>query len=162
MVDVNMQFLLELGNLTKLKILLDVGNDRISFANLNWEMPVIRKYGHLYIEWPKCVIFTVRELRKVHLYLFHSQPDCIYLLLRRSNPNKTTTDDLKNSETITRKCDEYQRLPSAQSRFRIALLSTDCVFNRCICINLMELRSRTVLHAVNQDTKISSSHLFPN
>lgn len=94
-VDVNVPFLLGLNNLTKLKILLDVGKDRISSANLNWEMPVIRKHGHLYIAWPKCVMFTVRELKKVHRHLFHSQPDRIYQLLRRANPNGTTADDLK-------------------------------------------------------------------
>lgn len=161
-VGVNGPFLLRLKNLTKPKIMLHVGNDQIFSANMNWKIPVVRKHGHLYVEWSKYVMFTVRELRRIHRHLFHSQLGCIYQLLRWAALKGTTPEDLRNLKIITRKCDIFQLLKGAPSRFRVALPPTDCVCNRCVCIDLMNLRWRTILHAVGRDTKFSVSQFMPN
>lgn len=52
-VEVDMPILLGLDNLTKLKALLDIGNDTITSKNMKWEVPLTRKRGQLYVEWPK-------------------------------------------------------------------------------------------------------------
>lgn len=57
-------------------------------------------------------MFTVRELQKIQRHLFHSQPDRIYQLLRQAYLKGTTPKNLRNLETITRKC----RLPSSGRR----------------------------------------------
>lgn len=46
-------------------------------------------------------------------------------------------------------------------RFCVALQPSECVYNRCVSINLMKLRSRTVLHAVDRDNKFSAAQFLP-
>lgn len=138
-VKVDVSFLLSLNNLTKLKGILDVRNDTMTSKIMKWEVPTTRKHGHLYVEWPKRVMFTVQELRKIHRHLFRSQPVRIYQRLKCSDPTKTMVDDLKGLERITKECDVCQRLATSPSRFRVAIKPIKSVFNRCVCVDLMKL-----------------------
>lgn len=159
-VNVDVPLLLGLDELTRMKALLDTGNGTLESKTVNWEAPLIRKHGHLYIEWPKHMLFTTSKLRRVHRHLYHTHPDKIFQLLRRADPNNVTADDLTRLESITRKCEVCQRLAGSPGRFRVAIPDTNCVFNRCVCLDLTKLDGWTVLHAVDKDTKLSSAQFL--
>lgn len=38
------------------------------------QIPLARKYGHIYIEWAVIVAFATTELRKIHRYFHRPQP----------------------------------------------------------------------------------------
>lgn len=86
-VDVNVLFLPGFDSLTKHKILLDVGNYKISFAKMKSEVLVLRKNGHSYGLKASSLLFENR-------HLFCSQADRIYQLLCWEDLKNITPKDL--------------------------------------------------------------------
>lgn len=50
-----------------------------------------------------------------------------------------------------RSSDECPRLTGAQIRFRAAITNTNCMRNRCLCLDLMKLDNKNVLQTVDKD-----------
>lgn len=93
--------------------------------------------------------------------LFYTQPDRILQPPRRFGPYGVTTDEFENVERITRECNVYQRLANVPSRFQVVVPHTDCVFNRCVYVDLMRIGEQTVLHSVDNDTKFCAAKFLP-
>lgn len=107
-------------------------------------------------------MFTVTELKKVHRNRLHTQLDKIFKILRRSDPTPVSTNNLGKLERIATEFDVCHRLANAPSRFRAAFPHMNWVFNRCVCIYLVKIRHKTVLHTVNRDTKFSAVRFLSN
>lgn len=60
-------------------------------------------------------------------------------------------------ERITATCEVCQPESDAPHRFRVSLPHGECVFNRIVCLYLIKLKRRTVLHVVDKDTKFSAA-----
>lgn len=160
-VDVDLFFLPGLDALTKLKLVLDMGNDVIMQPKASSEVSLVRKYDQLYIKWPKTLIFTTVELKRVHRHFVHTRSEKILKLLRKANPHKTAAIHLEKLEMVTIKCDVCQRLAVAPTRFRVTFPNSNCTFNRCACLELMKIDPKTVQYAVDCYTKFYSARFLP-
>lgn len=139
-----------------------MGKDTISSQTTDWELPLVRKNGHLYISWPTEVLFTTSEPKKLHRHFFHTNPARIFDLLKRANPGEVDGDDLTKLEKITNECDVCQKLSTAPDRFRVSIPNHSYIFNREVRLDLMNLDGRTVIHAVDKDTKFSAARFLPD
>lgn len=156
-VDVDVPFLLGLDALTQFEVILNFGENTVVSKCDGWSLPLKRKLGHVYIEWVPSILYTERELRRVHRNFYHPQPDKLYALLKRAHPDTTNPGTLAELEKIQSTCDVCQREADAPYRFRVSLPHTEVVFNRIVSLDLMKLNNRSVLHAVDRDTKFSAA-----
>lgn len=93
-----------------------------------------------------------QELRKIFRRFHHPQTKNILAVLKRAAPDElfpVTHADLENIRAIRDVC---QREAAASHRFLVSLPYEDYVLNRVVCMDLMKLNGKTVLHAVNRDT----------
>lgn len=116
-------------------------------------MPLTRKLGHLYLECPPTILFTVPELRKIHRHFFYAHFEKFFAVLRRSDLDVMTGDDQVKLEKIRQKCEVWQRICEATRFFRAALPNPDSTFKKCVYNELMSIEPKTVLHVVDHDTK---------
>lgn len=131
-------------------MLLDICSNTITSLHMNWTISVNQRHGHLYLQWPTQIMFTVTELKKVHQHLFHTQLDWRFQLLCRYDPNNTTTQDSGKLVRTTKELDVCQWLANTPNRLQASISHTHCVFNRSVCIDVMMIWRRTVLHAVDK------------
>lgn len=81
----------------------------------------------------------------------------MYALLKRAHPDTTNPDTLAELEKIQSSCDVCQREADAPYRFRVSLSHSEVVFNRVVSLDLMKLNNKSILHAVDRDTKFSAA-----
>ena len=79
-------------------------------------------------------------------------------MMKRGVPDKTLPEVLRDLGRIERTCDLCQRLsPAPHHSFRVSLPNEDVVFNRTVCMDIMFLEGKLVLHVVDKDTKFSTA-----
>lgn len=78
-------------------------------------------------------MLAVVELKKLHRYLFRTQLNRIFHLLRRDDPDSVAADDMENLEHLSRERNIFQRLAKVPRRFKTIIRHTKCVFNQCGC-----------------------------
>lgn len=156
-VDVDIPLLLGLDFLGEYKMNVDAGNDILESKSRAWSFPLTRKLGHLYLEWEYKTFYTSEELLKVHNHFFHPESGRLYSMLKRADDGSTSSSDLTKLEKISSECDVCQRNRAAASRLWAVLPPDDVVFNRCLCMYIMFLEGKAVLHMVDKDTKFSAA-----
>ncbi|CDF36780.1 unnamed protein product [Chondrus crispus] len=142
-------------------MIVDAANDLLESKIRAWSFPLTRKLGHLYLEWDYGIFYTSEEMLKLHKHFFHPDSGRLYAMLKRADNASTTPSDLKELERVASECDVCQRNVAAPSRFRTALPSDDVVLNRCVCMDIMFLEGKAVLHMVDKDTKFSAAAFLP-
>ena len=161
MVDVDVPLLLGLDFLDEYKMNVDTANDMLESKSHIWSLPLTRNLGHLYLEWDYETLFTSEELRKLHNHFFHPESGRLYSMLKRADDSQTTPSDLKELERIASECNVCQRNMAAPTRFRTVLPPEDVVLNRFLCMDIMFLDGKAVLHMVDKDTKFSAAAFLP-
>lgn len=156
-VEIDVPFLLGLDALTKFKVILNFGDDTAQSKCDGWKLKMVRKLGHVYIEWPPSILYTETELRRIHRHFYHPRVDKLFAVMKRADPKLVATDVYKDLEKIQSTCDVCQRESNAPHRFRVSLPNVNCVFNRVVSLDLMKLGKRTVLHIVDRDTKFGAA-----
>ena len=161
-VNIDIPFLLGLDKMTDNDIVLDTNRQTLSSSTDGWKVSLVRKRGHLYYDWEIRVLFTEAELHKVHNHFFHPKPEKLYALIRRTDPATASPKVLHDLERIEATCHPCQRHATSPHRFKVSLPSGDIVFNREVCMGLMFLNQRPVLHVVDRDTKFNSARFLQN
>ena len=64
--DLSVPLLLGLDFLGLYGMKVDVHRNLLTSETGEWELPTVRKQGHLYLEWPTNMLYTTEELRKMH------------------------------------------------------------------------------------------------
>lgn len=137
---------------------IDTSNNTLESKQDQWKIPLVKKRGQLYLKWSSSImLFTESERKNVHLHFFHPESGRLYSLMRRADPQQTTSYVLQDLEALSAKCDMCQRNAGEPRRFRVALPHDDIVFNRTVFLDLMFLKSKPVLHIVDMDTKFSAA-----
>ena len=80
--------------------------------------------------------------------------------MKRADPSATALEVLKDLENIDANCDRCQRFANAPHRFKVSLPSGNIVFNREICMDIISLNHKQVLHAVDLDTKFNAARFL--
>lgn len=57
-----------------------------------WGIPLVRKAGHVYCEWDNQILFTINELRKMHVGFYHPSTCKIFNLISRAHPLAATAN----------------------------------------------------------------------
>lgn len=137
-VNVKIPFMIGPDVLNSLQAMLDISKDMIMHPSAERKVPIVRTFKNLYLEWLKIVMFTTAELRKVHRNSFHTQPDRIFPFL------------------------SFPKARSCPEQIFVAIPHTECIFNRCVCLDLMKITTRTVLHAFERDAKFLAARFLSN
>lgn len=156
-VDANVPLLLGLDVLTSYRMILNFADDEVTSKADGWRLPLIRKGGHVYLDWTVGILYTVPELRKIHRHFYHPHSEKLYAMMRRADPKKVSPEVLADLERVSATCEVCQREADAPHRFRVSLPGSDCIFNRTVCMDLMSLDGNSVLHVVDKDTKFGAA-----
>jgi len=119
--------------------------------------PLVRKNGHIYLEWGHAVHYTTAELERLHRHFNHPAAERLSALLARAGGPKATPNARAELERVAAACQVCQRLAKAPSRYRVALPPDGVTFNRTVYLDLMYLDGRSVLHVVDRDTAFSAA-----
>lgn len=123
-----------------------------------WTLPLVKKKEHLYVDMDFFSIqYTAGELKKVHRHFFHPESGRLYPMMRRADPGKTDAATLKQLQDIDKRFDICRRNMREPGRFRVSLPNNDIVFNRTVCVDLMSLKKKAVLHIVDSDTNLNAA-----
>ena len=87
-VPVDVPFLIGLDFLDKYKLYVNTLENRLSGPDLNINVSLTRKLGHIYMEWKRIdkILFTKRELIKIHRNFSHPSNDKLLNLLKLARP----------------------------------------------------------------------------
>lgn len=122
-----------------------------------WKLPVVRRNGHVYIEWAVNIYFKESKIRKNHRHFYHPQPGKLYSIMRKANPERKTPELMNDLERITATCDVFQRESDAPHRFRVTIPDGKCVFNRSVSLDLTKIDVRQSLQIVDKATKFNAA-----
>jgi len=119
--------------------------------------PLVRKDGHIYLEWGHAVHYTTAELERLHRHFNHPAAERLSSLLARAGGPKATPNARAELDRVAAACQVCQRLAKAPSRHRVALPAEGVTFNGTVYLDLMYLDGRSVLHVVDRDTAFSAA-----
>lgn len=101
-VEANVPIILGLDLLDKEELYIYNIDNVIVHKYQGWTIPLQRKRGHLYITWNyQEVLYTKRELQKLHFHFFHPTAKKLYNLISRATPREATTETMKLINQIT-------------------------------------------------------------
>lgn len=159
-VKADVPFLIGLDLLDKYKFYVNNVDNCLCSTKLNLKIPLVRKHGHLYLEWSKndTIMYTKSELFKLHRNFSHPTSERLLNLLKLARPYENHTETRKIIEDICRNCDTCQRFSVPPVRFKVSLPNEDeLVFGDEISIDLMFLDNCSVLHVVDTATRFSAA-----
>lgn len=73
-------------------------------------LPLVRKFGHVFLLWPKLysILYTCQQLQNLHLHLMHPSSENILHLLQRTYPSRNRADTSSLLDNITKACHACQ------------------------------------------------------
>ena len=157
-VEANITFLLGLDVMSNEGLLVDLGNDTIRHPTAQWSLPLKRLRGHIFLCWDaNDILFTRKELQKMHLHLFHRSAQKLYNLVKRASPQDVTPDTRKMLEYIGKSCDICAEFAVKGLRFKVAMPEEELAFNQTLAMDLMYLDNLPILHIVDVATGFSNA-----
>ena len=126
-------------------------------------VPVAYKDGHLYVEWPTHeVMFSKKELLKLHERFSHPASEALVNLIRRADPQLLGSDTRKILDSIAKSCKACQVHASKPIRFKVSMPDNDIVFNHEIQVDLFWLDSKPAVHVIDRGTRYSIAKFIEN
>jgi len=159
-ISADVPFLIGLDVFDRFGLTLDTVKNCLSCPSANWEIPVVRKLGHVYLEWKKTdrILFTKSELIKLHRGFQHPADDKLFNVLKKARPNEADQETRDVLEQISDACNTCQRFGPAPVRFKATLPSEDeIVFGEELSIDLMFIDGKAILHIVDTATRFSAA-----
>ena len=158
-VDADIPLLLGLDLLRQERLLLNYITNELESWSYGWWLPLVNKFGHVFVEWrkPSRVLYTKAELQRLHLRFFHPSVGKLYNLLKRARPKDTNNNVYKILEDITRACNECRNHAVKPFRFRAAFTPERVIFNHELALDLMWLEGQPILHIVDTHTHFQNA-----
>ena len=159
-VNSDVPLLIGLDLLDKYGIFINTITNRLHCPQLQLQTPLVRKNGHVYLEWPKHqrVFFTIPELLRLHRGFSHPATDKLFNLLRMARPYETNQETKHVLDKIKQACDTCQRLGPTPIRFKASIPTEDSVkFGEELSMDLMFLDGKALLHIVDTATRFSAA-----
>lgn len=155
--DVHITLLLGLDALSGMRAILDFAEDVLIGKFDGWRVPLVREKGHIYFEWDASTLYTRTELKRMHRQFRHHSAEKLYAVIQPADPLGCRLRLFHDLENVTRKCEVCQRVSRPPGRFRLSLPQYNVVFNAMVCLDLIKVGSRSVLHAVEKATKFGAA-----
>jgi hypothetical protein len=85
-----------------------------------WAVPIIRKFGHVYLEWKPTenIMFTRHELQKLHRNMFHPTNQTLIEPIKRAKVEDLEEDGKKSLQEISASWKTCQFMGPKPLRFR--------------------------------------------
>ena len=129
-VDADIPMLLGLDLLDSAGMYADSVDNQMVNKVLGYSMPIVRKFGHMYLEWPaSTIMFTRAELQKLHRHFKHPSVDKLFNLLKRSKISDVDQETRRMLEDISKACETCMTFSRPPQRFRVTLPPDEIVFN---------------------------------
>jgi hypothetical protein len=151
-VQADIPLLMGLDLMDEVGVLFDNTTNQLMNPTGSWSIPVVRKFGHAYIEWPAEVMYTETGVRSPHSSFYHPSADKLFNLIRRANPSKATSlhDTIKR---VCQSCSACQEFSVKPTRFKVSIPEIGIVCNRQVALDLMFVktsghRAQPMLHVV--------------
>ena len=152
----NVPLLMGLDAMDKFTVYVNNVQNLLVHDKLGWAIPLQRINGHVYYKWEEEVLFTISELKKMHLGLYHPSTEKLINLIRRANSQDATGETSKILEQIAAQCRTCQYHSPRPTTFK-ATVPGGIVFNRQVILDLMWIASKPVLHLIDADTRDSAA-----
>lgn len=161
-VNADIPLLVGLDYLIRNGILLDFARFTMSSREKGWSIPLFKKAAHMFVE-PSidAIMFTRKELERLHLHFHHPSAKRLYKLLRRARPDETTSQTLRQLHEIGQKCTPCKVHSTRPYHFRVSIPLNDIIFNHELAMDLLWLEGIPVLHIVDTHTNIQNA-IIPN
>ena len=98
----------------------------------------------------------------MHRLFFYPESGRLYAMLSRAYDDQVTPQDRGNVEKRAAECDICQRNMNAPNSSKVSLPPDDIVFNKVVCMDIMSLGGKRVIHIVHNDTKFSAAEFLRN
>lgn len=160
-VPADVPFLIGIDVLDQNKMYPNTVENKLYGPELDFDIPLIRKNGHVYLEWSKTerILFTKKELIKPHRNFSHPTADKLLNLLKLAIPWETDEKSKDIFEDIAKNCDTCQRHSAPPIRFKVSLPTEEqnLVFGDELSLDLMWLDSKAVLQIVDTATRFNAA-----
>jgi len=157
-VQADIPMLLGLDVMDREKLVANNVLNELQSYNNGWKMPLVRKLGHMYLCWSsKSVLFTKKELIKLHRHFRHPSAGKLFNLIRTARPNQADPATRELLETITKSCQTCETFAIPPQRFRVSIPPSDIVFNRDVAMDVMWIDKKAALHIVDIETHFSAA-----
>ena len=125
---------------------------------LKYSMPLVRKFGHMYLECDSAeVLYTRSELKKLHLHFKHLGTDKLLNLLKRSQVKDVDASTRRMLEEIVESCETCMRFSRPPQHFRVTTPPDKIIFNEEVTLELMWLEGKAILHFADCHTRFNSA-----
>lgn len=159
-INADIPFLIGLDTLDAFGLFVNTVTNQLECPSLQWKIPLVRKFGHVYFNWPKnqTILFTKTELIKLHKAFYHPANDKLLGLLKKARPDKCDRRDKFLLEQIKRSCDTCQRFSQRPRSFKVSFPSHDEIrFGHELSMDLMFINNQSILHIVDTATRFSAA-----
>ena len=157
-VKADVPLLLGLDLLDSSGLIVNNVNNCLENKILGYSMPIVRKFGHLYLEWPVSeILFTKAELTKLHRQFKHPSTEKLLNLLKRSKVSNVDAHTRKMLEEIREACKTCMVFSRPRERFKVTVPPDKIIFNEEVAIDLMWLEGNAILHVVDCQTHFNSA-----
>ncbi len=107
--EADVPMLLELESMDRERLVSNIVLNELQAPYHGWSLPIVRKYGHLYLEWSsKHILYTRPELLKLQRHCRHPSKDRIYALIKRAMPKQADSTTRRILEGISKSCETCQ------------------------------------------------------
>ena len=73
-IALNVPFLLGLDIMDRYRMYVNNVTNHLVCVNEGVAVPVVRKYGHIYLDWGSDILYTFSELQRIHKHFYHARP----------------------------------------------------------------------------------------
>ena len=128
-----------------------------------WHVPLHRCYSHFYarMKFLMHTFYTSAQLLKMRRNF--GQPSVVkqYNLLKRAGLKEVEKSTLEDLEKIVANCDQCQRIENASLHFSVSMGHENVRYDARVCLDIMCLDGKPVLHIVDEATQFSSARFLP-
>jgi hypothetical protein len=161
-VTTDIPFLLGLDTLNKFHIDVCISENKLQCLSQDWNMHTEQKFGHLYIKNSNevAILYTKRELVKLHRAFFHPSTTKLFNLLKRAKPLDVHEDTRHMLQKISDACLTCQTFASQPLRFSVRMPDEKLVFNDELSMDLVWLDGEPALHVVDTATRFGAAQFL--
>jgi len=149
--------LISLRDMRRLGLELSLAEGLLLYNGRSQKLDLINDFLVLSVA-PDAVLYTEKELRKLHGTFGHPSVSALARLLRRARPDETPV--YKALQEISTACTTCAATRSKPRRFKLTVGSEDCRFNHVIAADVMFLDSLPVLHVVDEATHFAAARFI--
>jgi hypothetical protein len=126
-----------------------------------WTAQLSLEQGHLFLQTPAELLYTQKELTRMHVALAHPSSDKLLQLLKVARPNDTAPDTLALLKEVRNSCRTCTLYGPPPHRVRSSM-PEKIRFNHHLVLDLFHLSGDACLHIICKGTRFSATLFLPS